>query len=369
MFEFFIEPAFWASAAILIAMEIALGADNVVFIATIADKLAENERKRVLRVGLALAAALRLILLAGVVWILGLERTAFSLAGWSPSWRELVLLLGGLFLIYKAVVELHHLVEPRVQSARETTIGPMETGGAAIIQIALINAVFSVDSIITAVGLTSYVQAMAVAVLVSIAVLYFASEKVTQLLVRHPSVKTLALALLLMVGVMLTADGLGLDILRPYLYGAIAFAALVLAVSKTVQHFAHPREIDEPEVEAAQPEEQQPAAPVPDRVEPVLEPSDTLTSLEPEILDEDIAPPDRPDHDTEELPIAAVDDPEVIEDESASDDSLETDETEISQNDAEGPLGEAEDGVPKSRRKEYAFKRRPGRMRTGKRRG
>src|SRR5690554_5158655 len=113
MFELFSEPAFWASIALLIGMELALGVDNVVFVSALAGGVREDQRKLVLRVGMALAALMRLLLLAGVVWLLSFERVAFTLGGWSPNWRELVLLFGGLFLVYKAVSELHLLVEQR----------------------------------------------------------------------------------------------------------------------------------------------------------------------------------------------------------------------------------------------------------------
>src|SRR5690606_9612382 len=111
MLDFVFEPAFWASLALLIGMEVALSADNVVFISTVAAKLPEAQRQRILQIGLVAAAIFRLILLAGILWVLGMQRVAFTLAGWSPSWRELILLGGGLFLVYKAVSELHLLVE------------------------------------------------------------------------------------------------------------------------------------------------------------------------------------------------------------------------------------------------------------------
>src|SRR5690606_23076295 len=128
--------------ALLIGMEVALGADNVVFISTVADKLPEAHRKRILRIGMAMAALFRLVLLAGIVWILGLQRTAFTIAGWSPSWRELILLGGGLFLVYKAVSELHLLVEHSGQRPASPGMTISESPTLAVIQIVLINAVF-----------------------------------------------------------------------------------------------------------------------------------------------------------------------------------------------------------------------------------
>ncbi|HEV7418205.1 MAG TPA: TerC family protein, partial [Tianweitania sediminis] len=239
MLEVFAQPEFWASVVLLIGMEVALSADNFVFISTLAAKLPEEQRKRVLGIGMVLAAIFRLALLLGVVWIMGLQRTAFALGGWAPSWRELILLAGGLFLIYKAVTELHALVEPHPhpRSSGEAT-AVSESAVMAILQIALINAVFSVDSIITAIGLTPYVEAMAIAIIVSIAILFFAAQWFGAFVARHPSVKALALGFLLMVGIILVADGLGFQVLRPYLYGAMVFAILVLLAAKLIRHFA-----------------------------------------------------------------------------------------------------------------------------------
>lgn len=332
MIDFLFEPAFWASLVLLIGMEVALGADNVVFISTVADRLPEEHRKRILQIGLALAAAFRLVLLAGVVWILGLQRTAFTLAGWSPSWRELILLGGGLFLVYKAVSELHALVERSGERSEGAGMTISDSPAYAVIQIVLINAVFSVDSIITAIGLTHYVAAMAIAVVVSIVILYFAARAVGVLIERHPSVKALALGFLLMVGAVLVADGLGFEILRPYLYGAMVFGVVVLAIVKLTHR--------QPKTAAVV----APAPVVAERTEPTLDP---------------VPEPVEPHIEPEPAPVAAIDLPadepeEVIEDEVTRDD--------------EPPLGEDEAAVQKSSRKRPALRRRPERLRTARRR-
>lgn len=348
MIDFVFEPAFWASLALLIGMEVALGADNVVFISTVADKLPEQHRKRILQIGMAMAALFRLVLLAGIVWILGLQRTAFTIAGWSPSWRELILLGGGLFLVYKAVSELHLLVEHSGEKAAGSDVTISESPTLAVIQIVLINAVFSVDSIITAIGLTHYVEAMAIAVIVSIAILYFAARTVGALIDRHPSIKALALGFLLMVGIVLVADGLGLEILRPYLYGAMAFGILVLGIVKLVHRkpraepipAATPVVAERPEPNL-EPIPEQPAEP---RIEPVVD-EPALAVVEPEETaesPEDIGLPESPEPE------------EPVEVEEAPDD--------------EPALGEDEEPMQKSRRKRPALRRRPERLRTARRR-
>lgn len=338
MIDFLFEPAFWASLVLLIGMEVALGADNVVFISTVADKLPEAHRKRILQIGMAMAALFRLVLLAGVVWILGLQRTAFTIAGWAPSWRELILLGGGLFLVYKAVSELHLLVEHPGKRSGDTGMAISGSPTFAVIQIVLINAVFSVDSIITAIGLTQYVEAMAVAVVVSIAILYFAARALGAVIERHPSIKALALGFLLMVGAVLVADGLGFEILRPYLYGAMAFGIVVLGIAKLIHRASQ-----------ADSGPGRPAPTVPERSEPILEP----VQHEPE----DLADPRiEPEFSAE----TAGDLPEIPEPDETMDDEL------TGRDDA--ALGEGEAAVQKSSRKRPALRRRPERLRTARRR-
>ena len=337
MIDFVFEPAFWASLALLIGMEVALGADNVVFISTVADRLPEEHRKRILQIGLAIAAAFRLVLLAGIVWILGLQRTAFTIVGWSPSWRELVLLGGGLFLIYKAVSELHLLVEHSGERSGGAGVTISESPTFAVVQIVLINAVFSVDSIITAIGLTDYVAAMAIAVVVSIAILYFTARAVGAVIERHPSIKALALGFLLMVGAVLVADGLGFEIVRPYLYGAMAFGILVLAFVRLTHR--------QPQAVGAV----APAPAVSDRAEPTLDP-----------VPETVPAPAEQRIEPEFSPSVTIDEPETPEPEEAIEDEVTRDD--------EPALGEDEAAVRKSSRKRPVLRRRPERLRTARRR-
>ncbi|HWJ86780.1 MAG TPA: TerC family protein [Pelagibacterium sp.] len=351
MLEFVFEPAFWASLFLLIGMEVALGADNVVFISTLAAKLPERHRQRILQIGLAMAAVFRLLLLAAIVWVLGLQRTAFTLAGWSPSWRDLILLGGGFFLVYKAVTELHLLVEPvpRQAAARSAASSP----ALAIVQIIFINAVFSVDSIITAIGLTSYVEAMAVAVVVSIIILYFAASAAGALIARHPSIKALALGFLFMIGAVLIADGLGLDVARPYLYAAMGFAVLVLAVTTLMR-----REFSASGAKAATPGSRG----LQGRTEPTLEPAIDPIQTAPELRVEPVLPAERAeDSETGADPALAMAGEGGVDQPDAENDVFDG-------NSDVAPLGEGDMPVQRSRRKRPVLRRRPERLRTARRR-
>lgn len=373
MLEFLFEPAFWASLALLVGMEVALGADNVVFISTIAAKLPPERRQRILQVGLVMAAIFRLALLAGIVWVLGLQRIAFTIGAWAPSWRELILLGGGLFLVYKAVSELHLLVENPAQRPEGAGTAISDNATLAVVQIVLINAVFSVDSIITAIGLTSYVQAMAIAVVVSVAILYFAAEAVGRLIGRHPSIKALALGFLLLVGAVLVADGLGFEIVRPYLYGAMAFGVLVLLVSKLVHRRtwgqeAAPLPAAAPVAERAEPTlDPVPPAPQP-RDEPPLEPLVPAAPPEPEpepaVLDDGAQPPQTEAPETVEPDASEPAEPEPV---AETEPPAQEDEADAASDSDQG-LGEERDSVQKSRRKRPILRRRPPRLRTARRR-
>lgn len=354
MLDFVFEPAFWASLALLIGMEVALSADNVVFISTVAAKLPEAQRQRILQIGLVAAAIFRLILLAGILWVLGLQRVAFTLAGWSPSWRELILLGGGLFLVYKAVSELHLLVEHSSGHSEANGMTISDTPTIAIAQIVLINAVFSVDSIVTAIGLTSYVQAMAIAVVVSIAILYFAATEISKVIERHPSIKALALGFLLIVGAVLVAEGLGFEIFQTYLYVAMGFGVLVLAIAK----FVH-RGVSEVEPMPAVVT----ATAVPERAEPTL---DSIPSAPVEPHVEPIIIVEEPKSEMEENEAAVLEtfEPEVV----IEDDIVIPEPEDEAGPEDEEVLGEEREAVQKSRRKRPMPRRRPERLRTARRR-
>lgn len=276
MIELISEPAFWASIALLIGLEVVLGADNAIFVSLLAARVPEAHRERVLRIGLALAAIFRLALLAGVVWTLGLSRPAFEVFGWAPSWRDLVLLAGGVFLIYKSVSELHALVEGEKARPGDHEPKPEIAPMLAILQIVVLNAVFSVDSIVTAIGVTPYVEAMAIAVVASVIVLYFVATRASRFIENHPSVEALALGFLLLVGMLLLARGTGMQVIEPYLYGGFALAAGILALIKLSRHLRQPR----PMPHTAEEPKLEPVVETPAKEAPAVAPVEEITVVE-----------------------------------------------------------------------------------------
>jgi len=226
MFELLADPAVWASLLTLTALEIVLGIDNILFITILSDRLPEEQQARARRVGLIMALLGRIAMLACIVWIIGLTQPLFELLGFVFSWRDAILLAGGLFLLYKATSELHEMVEPEAEgpAGRAAT-----TFTAVVVQIFLIDLVFSIDSVLTAVGMVEHIPVMVVAMTVAIGVMLLAAEPVAAFVQRHPTVKSLALAFLLLIGVTLVAESLHFHIPRGYLYFAIAFSAGVEA--------------------------------------------------------------------------------------------------------------------------------------------
>lgn len=227
MFDWVSDPAIWASLVTLSAMEVVLGIDNIVFISVIVGKLPPEQAKRARQIGLLLALVFRIILLFSLFWLTHLESAVFTLFGEPFSWRDMVLIAGGLFLIYKATAEIHHDVEGGGVKEATTTQKVYSTFGAVVTQIAIIDMVFSVDSILTAIGMADHVGVMIAAVVFAIAVMYLASGPVAGFIERHPTTRMLALSFLLMIGLALVADGLGFHIPRGYLYAAMGFSALV----------------------------------------------------------------------------------------------------------------------------------------------
>ena len=226
MLDLLVDPAAWASLIALSAMEIVLGIDNIVFISVIVGKLPAEQAKRARQIGLLLALVFRVVLLFSLFWLTHLETAVFTLFGEPFSWRDLVLIAGGLFLIYKATVEIHQDVEG---GPHKVTAGPKiyASFGAIVSQIAVIDMVFSIDSILTAIGMAQHIEVMIAAVVIAIAVMYVASGPVAGFIERHPTTRMLALSFLLMIGLALGADGVGFHIPRGYLYAAMGFSAIV----------------------------------------------------------------------------------------------------------------------------------------------
>jgi len=226
---FLTDPQIWVSFLTLTALEIVLGIDNVIFISIIADRLPPRQRDNARRVGLALALMVRLLLLASVAWIIGLTKPLFEIAGQSLSYRDMLLIVGGLFLLAKGTTEIHHAVEGRDDRKRSSRSSLSFT--SALVQIVMLDIVFSFDSIITAVGLTNLLGVMYAAVIISMILMLIASGPIAGFIRRHPTVKMLALSFLILIGVALVADGLHFHIPKGYLYFAVAFSVGVEALN------------------------------------------------------------------------------------------------------------------------------------------
>lgn len=228
----FADPSAWVALATLIVMEVVLGIDNLVFISILTNKLPEAGRARTRQIGIALALVLRLVLLSTIAFIVGLIRPLFTVAGHGFSWRDLILIAGGLFLVWKATREIHEKVD--AHEADDTPVGPAKASlgfASALVQILLLDMVFSIDSILTAVGMTEHLPIMFAAVIVAVLLMMFASGVLADFINRNPSVVMLALGFLMMIGMMLIADGFGFHVPRGYVYAAMGFSAFVEALN------------------------------------------------------------------------------------------------------------------------------------------
>jgi predicted tellurium resistance membrane protein TerC len=229
MIEFLTDPHVWASFLALSAMEIVLGIDNVVFISVMVSRMAPAQRLMARRIGLSLALVFRVIMLAFIAWFIHMTTPIFSVGEYTFSWRDLILLAGGLFLLVKGTREIHEGIEG--ENGENGGSPVVQSLTAAIVQIAIIDLVFSVDSIITAVGMAEHVEVMIAAVAVAILVMYLASEPVAAFIERHPTTKMLALSFLLLIGAALIADAFHFHIPRGYIYFAMAFSAGVEVIN------------------------------------------------------------------------------------------------------------------------------------------
>ncbi len=225
MLEWIADPNIWASLLTLTFLEIVLGIDNIIFLSIITERVAEHRRILAQRIGLALALFGRIALLAGLVWLTRLTAPLFEVFDHTVSWRDIILMVGGLFLLAKATSEIHHTVEGEAEGKGGG--GAVTSFAMAIAQILAIDLVFSLDSVITAVGMTDHLPIMVAAVVIAIAVMVFAATPVSNFIRRHPTTKMLALSFLLLIGVALVADALQFHVPRGYLYFAIAFSLIV----------------------------------------------------------------------------------------------------------------------------------------------
>ncbi len=211
----------------LIAMEVVLGIDNLVFIAILSNRLPEEQRVKARRIGLGLAVVLRFGMLAGASWLLSLTRPLFTVAGMEFSGKDLILLGGGLFLIGKAVIEIHHRVDPDAQEATHQADARVASFWATVFQILLLDMVFSVDSILAAVALTREFWIIATAIVVAVLAMLLSMDALSRFMERNPTVVMLALAFLVMIGMVLVAEGFGAHVPKGFVYVAMAFAAAV----------------------------------------------------------------------------------------------------------------------------------------------
>ena len=235
--EFLLDPNVWIAFAMLTALEIVLGVDNIIFISVLVGRLPVQFRNRARQLGLGFAMITRLLLLFSLSWVMGLKADLFQVFGQGISGRDLVLLLGGLFLLYKASHEIFVEVEAREEDAPPQTDGEaIKAGGSKlfwsiIAQIAVIDIVFSLDSVITAVGMVDQIWVMVAAVVTSVGVMMFAARPIGEFVDKHPSVKVLALAFLVMVGMALTAEAFEVHMPKGYIYAAMAFSLAVEALN------------------------------------------------------------------------------------------------------------------------------------------
>jgi predicted tellurium resistance membrane protein TerC len=221
------DPAAWAALATLTIMEVVLGIDNLIFISVLSNKLPEHQRQRARRIGIAAALVLRLGLLATIAIIVKLTAPVFEILGQGFSWRDLILIVGGLFLVWKATTEIHNSVDPESGPDRLNPTVVATSVAAVIGQILLLDLIFSLDSIITAVGMTQHIPIMVVAVVIAVMAMLLAADPLADFVHANPTVLMLALAFLLLIGTTLIADGFGAPVAKGYVYAAMAFSAFV----------------------------------------------------------------------------------------------------------------------------------------------
>lgn len=218
------DPAAWIAFATLVVMEIVLGIDNLIFIAILSNKLPAHQRHKARRIGISLALLLRLGLLGSIVWIVHLTEPVIMVADHPFSWRDMILIGGGLFLLWKATKEIHHKVDP--DHADDLMDAPPRRGGlsAAVLQILMLDLVFSIDSIVTAVGMTDHLPIMAAAVIIAVTVMMLSAAPIANFINANPTIVILALSFLVMIGMTLIAEGFGAHVPKGYIYTAMAFS-------------------------------------------------------------------------------------------------------------------------------------------------
>lgn len=237
-------PEAWVALVTLIVMEVVLGIDNLIFISILTNKLPPEYRISARRIGIGLALIMRLALLGTIAWIIKLTTPVFEIFGQGFSWKDMILIAGGLFLVWKATKEIHHNVDPAAHSEDFIGTAAAASFSAAIGQILLLDLVFSVDSIITAVGMTPHLPIMVAAVVVAVAVMLLAATPLANFIEKNPTIVMLALAFLLMIGMTLIAEGMGFHVPKGYVYAAMAFSALVEALNMLARNARRRKKAD-----------------------------------------------------------------------------------------------------------------------------
>lgn len=224
MFEWIANPEAWVALATLTTLEIVLGIDNIIFISILVGRLPIKQRNLARNLGLGLAMGTRLLLLASIVWVMGLSATLFELLGNQVSGRDLILIGGGLFLLFKATHEIHNSLEGGEADPSANMVAGF---GMVLVQIAVLDIVFSLDSVITAVGLADQLSIMALAIVIAVLVMLFAAKSINDFVDRHPTIKMLALSFLILVGVTLMVEGFDIHVPKGYIYFSMAFSVTV----------------------------------------------------------------------------------------------------------------------------------------------
>jgi len=227
LLELAASPAAWVALATLVVMEIVLGIDNLIFISILTNKLPVQHRQRARRIGIGMALILRLALLSTIAFIVQLTAPVFEILGQAFSWKDMILIAGGLFLLWKATTEIHHSMDPAPEDPKSATSTVTLGFAAAIGQILMLDMVFSIDSIITAVGMTEHLPIMIIAVVVSVLVMLLAADPLAKFINDNPTVVMLALGFLIMIGMTLIAEGFGAHVPKGYVYAAMVFSATI----------------------------------------------------------------------------------------------------------------------------------------------
>jgi predicted tellurium resistance membrane protein TerC len=238
--DWIINPEIWASLLTLTALEIVLGIDNLVFIAILAGRLPAEQQHRARQIGLALALLTRLALLASITWIIGLTQPLFEVFGHTVSWRDIVLIAGGLSSL-QGTREIHHALEDNEPEGEEEHTSRRITFAGVVTQIMLLDVVFSLDSVITAVGMANTLWVMATAIIIAVMIMLVASGPLAEFVQRYPTVKMLALSFLMLIGMTLIADGAGFHVPKGYIYAAIGFSVGVEALNQFAARRRRPR--------------------------------------------------------------------------------------------------------------------------------